>query len=284
MHFDVIQRSIPDWLSATTLTRARALKAASPFVYTRLNSLDTRADTVSTEAMAEQWTARNALDEHFKYIKDVYSFAEPLLKKALREYGDIDVKNTFIRLYAPAEKSWWVIGVRKGVTSRTVTLLDAALHNFSASEQFADYGFLSKPDARGQQPLLTFTSNTSGQPLTAQVFKNLCRTLDIGRQYQTRLLRTLGFGNQVQADTLRRKVIACDKATLKNATCIAWSQQHIQEDARRLLFDIVEDKPDPALDGIPVEYYNLSLLDARLSGIVLIAAPQGSDKHIERLI
>lgn len=284
MHFDVIQRSIPDWLSATTLTRARALKAASPFVYTRLNSLDTRADTVSTEAMAEQWTARNALDEHFKYIKDVYSFAEPLLKKALREYGDIDVKNTFIRLYAPAEKSWWVIGVRKGVTSRTVTLLDAALHNFSASEQFADYGFLSKPDARGQQPLLTFTSNTSGQPLTAQVFKNLCRTLDIGRQYQTRLLRTLGFGNQVQADTLRRKVIACDKATLKNAACIAWSQQHIQEDARRLLFDIVEDKPDPALDGIPVGYYNLSLLDARLSGIVLIAAPQGSDKHIERLI
>ncbi|WP_448652773.1 dermonecrotic toxin domain-containing protein [Pseudomonas fluorescens] len=234
--------------------------------------------------MGEHWAARNTLDEELKYIKDVYAFAEPLLKKALSDYGNIDVRNTFVRLYAPARNSWWVIEVNKGVTSRTVSLLDAALHNFSAGEAFADYAFLSKADARGQQNTLTFTSSTSGQPLTAHGFKSLCRSLDIGRQYQTRLLRTLGVGNQVQADTLRLKVIACDKAALKNAACIALSQQHIEADAQRLLFDIVEGKPAPALDGVPVEYYNLSLLDARLNGVLLIAAPQGSDKHIKRLI
>lgn len=284
MHFDLIQRSVPEWLSTSTLTRVRALQAASPFVYTRLKSTVPLADTVSKDALAKQWTARNDLDDHFKYLKDVYAFAEPLLKNALREYGNIDVKNTFIRLYAPAKNSWWVIEANKGVTSRTVSLLDAALHNFSANEQFADYAFLAKADALGQQNILTFTSSSSGQPLTAQGFKSLCRTLDIGRQYQTRLLKILGFDNQVQADKLRLKVIACDKASLKNAACIAWSQQHLQADARRLILDIVEGKPKPTLDGIAVAYYNLSLLNARLSGIVLIAAPQGHDKHIERLI
>ncbi|MBD8151213.1 hypothetical protein IFT37_02535 [Pseudomonas fluorescens] len=284
IHFDFIQRSIPDWLSTTTLARARAVQAASPYVYARLTSVDTRADTVSKAAMADCWRSRNAVDETFRYVKDAASFAEPLLKKALRDYGDIDVRNTFIRLYAPAKNSWWVIGALKGVTSRTVSLLDAALHNFSASEQFADYAFLSGADARGQQNSLTLTSSISGQPLTASGFKKLCRSLDIGRQYQTRLLSVLGFNNQVQADRVRLKVMACDKASLKNAACIAFSQQHITADAQRLLFDIVEGKPVPALDGTPVAYYNLSLLDARLNGVLLIAAPQGRDKHIERLI
>lgn len=284
IHFDFIKRAIPDWLSSTTLARARAVQAASPYVYTRITSIDEALNSVSKEAMAAHWTSRNTVDETFKYVKDVYTFAEPLLKKALREYGNIDVKNTFIRLYAPAKNGWWAIGVRKGVTSRTVSLLDAALHNFSASEQFSDVAFLSKADAQGQQDILQLTSRTSGQPLTALGFKRLCRSLNIGLQYQTRLLKVLGFNNQVQADKLRLKVIACDKAALKNAACIALSQQHIQDDARRLLFDIAEGKPAPALGGIAVQYYNLSLLDALLSGIVLIAAPQGSDKHIKRLI
>lgn len=284
IHFDFIKAATPTWLRTASLNRARALQTAAPYVYRRIKSLDTRPDTVSKSAMGEHWAARNTVDEELKYIKDVYAFAEPLLKKALSDYGNIDVRNTFVRLYAPARNSWWVIEVNKGVTSRTVSLLDAALHNFSAGEAFADYAFLSKADARGQQNTLTFTSSTSGQPLTAHGFKSLCRSLDIGRQYQTRLLRTLGVGNQVQADTLRLKVIACDKAALKNAACIALSQQHIEADAQRLLFDIVEGKPAPALDGVPVEYYNLSLLDARLNGVLLIAAPQGSDKHIKRLI
>ncbi|MBY8931388.1 hypothetical protein J1G34_20330 [Pseudomonas sp. Wu6] len=284
IHFDLIKRALPAWLSSTTLARVRAVQAASPCVYTRITSIDRPLNTASTEAMAEHWTARNTLDETFKYVKDVYTFAEPLLKKALREYGNIDVKNTFIRLYAPAKNSWWAIGVRKGVTSRTVSLLDAALHNFSAGEQFADFAFLSRADAQGQQNILQLTSRINGQALTALGFKDLCRSLNIGLQYQTRLLKVLGFNNQVQADKLRRRVIACDKAALKNAACIALSQGHIQDDARQLLLDIAEGKPAPALGGIAVQYYNLSLLDAQLSGIVLIAAPQGRDKHIERLL
>ncbi|WP_256537001.1 DUF6543 domain-containing protein [Pseudomonas sp. 28 E 9] len=130
IHFDFIKRALPGWLSSTTLARVRAVQAASPCVYTRITSIDRTLNTASKEAMAEHWTARNTVDETFKYVKDIYTFAEPLLKNALREYGNIDVKNTFIRLYAPAKNSWWAIGIRKGVTSRTVSLLDAALHNF----------------------------------------------------------------------------------------------------------------------------------------------------------
>ena len=69
------------------------------------------------------------MDALLDNLTDVYAFAEPLLKNALSEhYGDIDVRNTYLRLYAAVGRPWWVHDFKGGTKVRTVSLLNAALH------------------------------------------------------------------------------------------------------------------------------------------------------------
>lgn len=67
IHFDFIKRATPTWLSTTALPRVRAVRAAVPYIYTRIKPVSTSADTISKEAMAQHWIARNALDEERAY-------------------------------------------------------------------------------------------------------------------------------------------------------------------------------------------------------------------------
>ncbi|MNT64992.1 hypothetical protein D3C72_2029400 [compost metagenome] len=78
-------------------------------------------------------------------LQDVESFAQPLLIQALKEqYNlELDVRDTFLRLYSSAKTSGWSLNVLGGVSSRTVSLLSAALHNFAEGEVFtADSAFI----------------------------------------------------------------------------------------------------------------------------------------------
>ncbi|MCT7085143.1 hypothetical protein, partial [Salmonella enterica] len=87
---------------------------------------------------------------------------------ALRDYGAVDVRNTYLRLYVEANLAWWKINISGAQTSKTVSLLDAALGNFAASDDFLDFAFLGPSDARGLLDVLSITHRTSGALLTAQ--------------------------------------------------------------------------------------------------------------------
>ena len=124
-HATLMENALPPWIKTTTLARIDALHAvgltdpapypnATPGQHQRLKA-----------AIARQWQTQNRLDVLFHGLTDVYAFAEPLLKNALAAYGEMDVRNTFLRTYANAEKAWWVIGVKHGQHSRTLSLLDA---------------------------------------------------------------------------------------------------------------------------------------------------------------
>lgn len=273
-HYDFIKQQLPRWLLDTGPLRLTTLKILKPDIselrtYARTSPLH----TAMKQALDNHWSTQNALDKKFAQLNDVPAFAKPLLKEALSAYGDIDVSNTSIRLYAPANLPWWSINVLPGVTSRTVTLLDAALHNFSASETFTDYAFLSDEDARGQRQLLTFTHKVSGQVLTADMFKTLCRNLDIGARYQEQLQATLGFDNPSVADALQHEVIANLRAALNSAAHMALAKKHITEDAYELIRSMVTAHPGLLmLDAKPIEFYTLDLLDTRLAGILIITS------------
>lgn len=158
-------------------------------------------------------------------LSDVKAFAEPLLKNALHDYGDIDVHHTWIRVYAPAKLAWWAKNVLHGVTSRITTLLDAALHNFSTEETFAEFTFLSDEDIRGQRQLLTFQHTKTGQALTTDAFRTLCRNLDIGARYQQQIRATLGLDDPAIADPLHLKIISNLKAALNSAAHLALAKK-----------------------------------------------------------
>lgn len=81
-------------------------------------------------------------------LKSAEDFAAEVLQPALKQRFGVerDVRTTFLRLYVPTSLG--------AATTWTVSLLDAALHNFEASETTAGAyephsTFITKPAARG---------------------------------------------------------------------------------------------------------------------------------------
>lgn len=284
IHLDFIQQQLPPWLPHTSARRLMALKQHSPQIATVHRSApDASRRQAFKRSLDGHWASQNAVDKRFAQLRDIKAFAEPLLKDALREYGDIDVLRTSIRLYAPAKLAWWAINVQPGVSARTTSLLEAALHNFSAGETFADYAFLSPADARGQREQLTFVHAVTGQRLTADTFKALCRSLDIGGRYQQHITAVLGLDNPLHDATLRQTVIANLQAGLKSAAHLALARRDITEQSHALIQTLLLTDGPLQLDGQAADLYTLNLLDTRLTGILVIS-PIRLDAGLRRIL
>lgn len=267
-HYAHIRDALPQWLTQARPERADALKTAtpSPFEHPALKS-----------AIAEHWHRQNRLDQRLAGLNDVYAFAEPLLKNALREaYGDIDVRNTYLRVYVDPAKAWWALNVTAAQSSKTFSLLDAALYNFAADDAFVDFAFLGPQDARGQRDVLSMPHRTTGAPLTAQGFKGICRRLNIGAQYQQQLGKALGFSDPAQARTLHDDVVARHKAALKSAAHLALLKGDLKADAQAEMLKVADDHPAPKLDGAPLQACTLGIMNVALVGITLFTAAPGT--------
>ncbi|MCS3419317.1 hypothetical protein M2399_004354 [Pseudomonas sp. BIGb0450] len=275
-HYLLIKNTLPPWIKGAAPDRARALKTARPLNVAPTPALKT--------AIAEHWQNQSAVDQKFRDLNDVQAFAEPLLKSALAHYGEIDVRNTFLRLYSKAELAWWVHDSSNAVVSRTVSLLDAALHNFAASDSFVDYAFLSAEDARGQRDVLNLRHRTSGASLTADTFKTLCRQLNIGARYQARLQEALGFNNAALARTVREATICSQKSALTVAAHLALILGHVRPDAHLATLKLVAGQSNAHLDGRPLGAYTVHLMNSALSGIVLFCATPGTETPVGRVI
>ncbi|SDS38678.1 hypothetical protein SAMN05216496_1465 [Pseudomonas sp. Z003-0.4C(8344-21)] len=175
-HYEFIKSAVHDSFKNATVNRARALADVSlkpqPW-YTSASAADLKE---LAAANLKAWNSQNQVD-HLLEKTDLYAFAEPLLKAKIKLLHGIepDVKSTYLRLYLPAETPWYAINVSEGVVTRTVSLLDAALHNFARSEtagRGSDY--ISKPDERGLFDVLPI-KNT--MPISD--FQKLCRELDV---------------------------------------------------------------------------------------------------------
>ncbi|QXH63016.1 dermonecrotic toxin domain-containing protein [Pseudomonas azerbaijanorientalis] len=268
IHFDLVRKAIPSWLSEASLPRINALKTD------RVSIPDWQAD--AAKALQERlkqsiklgWNAQNDVDRVFSKLQDVYAFAKPLLQQALKERFGVedDVEETWLRLYAPAETSWWVHDFSGGTTSRTVSLLDAALHNFSRDEAFTQASeFITRPDARGH-----FSVVQLKHKLSIEQFKSLCRELDIGSRYQQHLRDFLLPHNRVASNVLRHKVSLSHKTALNIAANMALMKNDIGQDAFDLVQGLLDDRKNLRWRGRSVDCYNLSMMDIHLTGIVLI--------------
>ncbi|NVZ72030.1 dermonecrotic toxin domain-containing protein [Pseudomonas costantinii] len=284
VHFEFVKQQLPGWLLETSPHRLTALRQH------RLDVAEHHRHAVGPaqrlpfkQALGTHWSTQNAVDDKLAKLNSINAFAEPLLKKALRDYGDIDVLHTSLRLYAPAQLPWWAINVQPGVTTRTTTLLEAALHNFSASETFVDFAFLSEEDAQGQRDKLTFTHRVTGQALTADTFKTLCRNLDIGAQYLQHVTVALGYKSASIASSLQQKIIDNLKAGLNSAAHMALARKDIAEDSYALIQSLLQKEGPLQLGGQALDLYTLDLLDTRLTGILVIA-PKPIDAGPRRML
>ncbi|KPG94512.1 hypothetical protein AEQ67_22970 [Pseudomonas sp. RIT-PI-q] len=269
VHYQLIKKAIPPWLENASLRRISALKTARLQIPVWYKTSSPATHRRLKNDLKLSWAAQNNVDQALSNLQDVYAFAKPLLQHALNERFGVedDVEHTWLRLYAPVNSSWWVHDFASGTRSRTISLLDAALHNFSSGETFTrDSEFITRPDARGH-----FAVKHLKQKISIEQFTSLCRELDIGARYEQHLNECLLQANTVANNVLRHKVILSQKSALNVAARMALMKNDIDQDAYDVVQGMLDDRRNLQWRGQTVSYYNLSMMDASLTGVVLIA-------------
>ncbi|MGL6244013.1 dermonecrotic toxin domain-containing protein [Pseudomonas sp.] len=269
VHHELIKKAIPEWISQASLHRISALKNAILPLPDWTKKASSIEHGLFKSAIEESWRAQNDVDRILREAQDAHAFAEPLLCQALKnQYGvDVDVRETFLQLFSPARLSPWAMNVNNGVVSRVVSLLDAALHNFSSREVLtSDSQFITRPDKSNR-----FEITDIRNKMSIEQFKTLCRTLDIGAQYQAYLENYVRPVDGLARGVLQRKVIRSQKAALNAALYLAHLKKDISAEGFLAVKGLLKGSKESTMAGLPVRYYQLKILDVQLRGIVLIA-------------
>jgi len=137
-HYSLIKRNLPDWLASTAWPRAQALGQAPLAQVPALLRATDHDHAPLKAANARAWATQNSVDRQLKDLQDVYAFAQPLLSQALlKRHGlELDVRATYLFLVKTQG------GSITGTTSRTLSLLDAALDRKSTRLN-SSHGYIS---------------------------------------------------------------------------------------------------------------------------------------------
>ncbi|MFJ2489350.1 dermonecrotic toxin domain-containing protein [Pseudomonas sp. NPDC087639] len=285
VHYLHLKASMPDWLGNASAARRNALKTTQPALPSRLRAVSVAHHQALKALNAAHWTAQNDVDQQLEHFQDASTFAEPLLKAALKEQFalDLDVRTTYLHLYIPATTP--LFSIKTGARTWTVSLLDAALHNFEEKETEddayeADSTFITQPSATGQFDTLPAIKQT----LSIAAFTRLCRTLDIGAQYKTWLEDHLGFGDEAKASALRLKVDKSQQAALKAALQLARMNDDISEGYFRTITALAEGVPHLRINGQSLLCNSLTMMEAPLTGIAVFAPPADEPQNVARVV
>jgi hypothetical protein len=281
-HYNLIKLRIDSAFTDISVARSEVLRNTAPRRETWMTEATLNHQERLGIANKKAWNAQNSVDGLLAKLQDVYSFAEPLLKAKLHEKYDVevDVQNTCLLLYVAKETPWYVIDTLKGHTARTVSLLDAALHNFSFNETFdKDSQYITQPDPRGLFDVLPIKKK-----MTIPQFQALCRELDIGSQYKAHLENVLLNEEPVAEAYLRLKVQNSQQAALKAAAHLARMRKDISRNVHALIIELLDGKQDLVLDGQVMQACELDMMDLDLTGILLIVPDPAQVQRSKKVI
>ncbi|WP_223547850.1 NEL-type E3 ubiquitin ligase domain-containing protein [Pseudomonas sp. A-B-19] len=269
-HYELIKSRIHPVFQSTSLRNVRELGRAEKTPAPWLKTASALDRSRLQKASLELWSSRNKVDRFLDDLQNVYEFAEPLLTDALKKLDiDVDVKKTYLHLYLPKELPWYAfINTSGGVFTHTVSLIDAALHNFAPGETCEpDSDYISQPDQRGQFDVLPIKHK-----LSIARFQTLCRELDIGARYTRYLEEQLLQGDRLAKYWLQSRIVESEKAAFRAAVEQATMTGDIDAGARDMFIEMLEGQRNTTWKGKPVQFADLSILDSPLTGIVLITA------------
>ncbi|PMW99240.1 hypothetical protein C1X59_18195 [Pseudomonas sp. FW215-R2] len=229
------------------------------------------------------WAARNSADKALTRLKDIHSFAEPLLKARLREKTgiDVDTGNTFLMLYREATSPWYVIGTLRGSTTRKVSLLEAALNNFSYNETYAsNSAFLVKREHVDDQ----YDISPLDRLMTVAQFQTLCRELDIGKLYQAHLQEMLLNDEPVARSYVQSRVVQSHKATLQAAAHMALAKKEISREGFQLIRALLDGRVALKLGQQSMQACELNIMDLKLTSILILRPEPAQPLHSSRVI
>lgn len=267
IHREFLERSSPSWLINATSSRRAQLKAAPAQVPDWYSRASPAQQTALTDKYTASLTAQTALDKAFASLQDIDTFAEPLLIKALQAQFKVqlDVNKTLLQLrtrveYLQPQATYGTFEVVR------LPLLQAALHNFEESEckegAFdASSGFVI--ETSGAEKFEAVSTS-----LTVAQFTGLCRSLDIGAQYQRYLKDFVQPKDAVADQVLRQKFSAARKADLAAAAEQALLTQDIGPDDYQMIASVINGENHPWMGKRQVWFRDLGLMHKRMTGCI----------------
>jgi Leucine-rich repeat (LRR) protein len=269
IHRDLLEQMAPDWLINAAPERQAAIRASA----TRLPDWYSRASVPQQQALKSSFnasfTAQTQLDNAMSALQDIDTFAAPLLTSALKDrFGvDVDVNTTLLCLRRPLEISDLEIEISHFEVMK-LTLLQAALHNFEASE--CEEGAFHRASGFVVETATPGSFESINVNMTVRGFLSLCRTLDIGAQYQT-CVQAFFQSPTAQEASLRQSFITSQKTALKAAADLALLKKDIQPDDYTMIVSVVNGEVHPSVGNRPVWFRDLSLMKRRMTGCVVFS-------------
>ena len=267
-HDAFLKRSFPQWLVDTSVERKTELKNTQPHIPDWYATATDSQKTQLKSLLEIRFASQNRLDNHLRALQTAQAFAQPLLEAALNSAGfTLPVNEVYLRLATPTVDAF---GVRSGAYSvRTLSLLQAALHNFEQPETQANYfaeesGFITPPDELGRyQPYST--------SLKIETFTQLCRDLDIGAQYQEHLQTYLNPQDPVAHGVLEHRFVSQQKATLKLDAEIALLKGDIDSISHALIQRVINGERNIRVGEQQLWYWTPCVMGLLLHGCVVFA-------------
>lgn len=277
-HYQLLRNAIPSWIGKASSAKQHALARAQP--------RPLPANAALKRLNAEHWNAQNAVDDALKHVKGPKDFARQVLEEALKtRHGlNLNSETVFLRLYIPQHTPWFSIPSGAARTW-TVSLLDAALHNFEHDETLEGAfepasTFITTPSDTGQFDTLPGIR----EKISVSIFTRLCRELDIGARYQRYLREQLGLDEPVSAAVLEHKVTVSQKAALRGALQLARARGDIGDDFAHQVQELLEGRPTLKLGNLALRCHALTMMDVPLTGILLLAPDLEHTRSVQRLL
>lgn len=267
-HDAFLKRSFPQWLLDSSVERKTELKNTQPHIPNWYATAPDRQKAQLKSLLKDRFTSQNRLDKHLQALQTAQAFAQPLLEAALNAVGfSLPVNDVYLRLYTPTTDAF---GVGSGAHSvSTLSLLQAALHNFEQPETQANYfaeesGFITQPDELGRyQPYST--------SLKIETFTQLCRDLDIGAQYQEHLQTYLNPQGLVSQGILEHRHATQQKAMLKLDAEIALLKGDIDSISHALVLRVINGEHNIRVGEQQLWYWTPCVMGLVLHGCVVLA-------------
>lgn len=280
VHRPLLTSAMPKWLVDSTAARRMALKHAdTPLPPAYWHATPEQRQQLHACFIAS-FTAQTALDQTLSGLQSIDAFARPLLVKALKDQYEVTL--------APQVATW--LSLRKSlqvsdlnIEAQTydflkLELLQAALHNFEEGE--CEEGAFHSSSGLRWQTSSPGSAADSLLPvrlgsLKVHQFLRLCRSLDLGGQFQTYLK---GFFTTHET-TLREQFIASQKAAMRAAAELALLCEDITQADYNMVLSVIAGERSPQMGGQPVWICDLGLMKLRMTGCVLFLA--FDDEHID---
>lgn len=269
VHYDHVLGAIPGAIKKASVARLKTLETLqpeSPEWYSGARDVDRQ---YLKELIEEHGRLQGALDKTLGALQhDINAFAEPLLSAALTtEFNGVENIDTLsVQLVVPSKIGFVIDSGASHV--RQSTLLEAALHNFDASETTDDAwrnsSGIYRKDAHDNLALESAISLPG--------FASMCRRLDIGGQFQRHIKSILLPATAQARRALQDESVSSEKAAFQLASLVARLKGDISDHAYGKLGQIRESQANTTLYDRPLQCHRLSLMGFQLTGIVLFSA------------